>query len=265
MRVQRVFLYSLLGFLSACQLPAEKRAKKAEQQISDNTQFQVTDTNHAIDSSIPEIPVPVERKIRNPRGIYQVILPVEGGVEHTVAFYANNTYQLQETFKNDSVVVTTGTWAPSDGYIWLYKEQVVRARYQWKDQQLQYFSPVLKKRWGMRRLEDAMQNKVWQNKKGQGAIIYAIGNEPFWNAEVNNKDSLAFHLMDWPSALKLKISSSEASKDSLVFTAQNDTTSVRLIVFPYFCSDGMSDMIYKNKIRLYYNNKLYTGCGINFQ
>ena len=96
-------------------------------------------------------------------------------------------------------------------------------------------------------------------------MVYAIGNEPFWNAEISNKDSMAFRLMDWPQALKLKINTSQINSDSLVFTAQNDTASLKILVLPYFCSDGMSDMIYKNKIRVYYNNKLYSGCGVNYQ
>ena len=264
MSVKRIFLYGFLGLLTACQLPAEKRAKKIEQRISDNTQIHAVDSNLAVDTSTPITPVPVEPKVKSPKGIYQVSLPMEGGVEHTVAFYSNNTYQLQEKYKNDSVVITTGNWSPSNGYIWLYKDQVVYSRYTWSGNQLRYFSPVLKKNWGMRHLQDVLQTKTWQNKKGEGVIVFAIGNEPFWNAEVNDKDSISFQLADWATGLKLKLLSSENNKDSAVFIAQNDSTSLRLVVFPYFCSDGMSDMIYKNRIRLQYNNKVYTGCGVNF-
>jgi uncharacterized membrane protein len=162
-------------------------------------------------------------------------------------------------------VVTSGNWAPSNGYIWLYKDQVVRSRYTWSGNELQYFSPALKKNWGMRHLQDVMQTKTWQNKKGAGVVVFAIGNEPFWSAEISDKDSLSFQLSDWATALKLKLSASENNKDSAVYVAQNDSTTVRLTVFPYFCSDGMSDMIYKNRIRLQYNNKTYSGCGVNFQ
>jgi len=265
MSVKRYFLYAVLGLLWACQLPAEKRAKKIEERISDNTQIQVVDTNLAVDTSLPVTPVPVEQKVKNPKGIYQVGLPIEGGVEHTVAFYSNNTYQLQEKYKNDSTVITTGTWAPSNGYIWLYKDQVVRARYTWSGNQLQYFSPALKKNWIMKHLQDVMQNRNWQNKKDEGILVFAIGNEPFWSAEVNNKDSISFQLSEWPTPLKLKINSSEINKDSTVYSAQNDSLSMRLVILPFFCSDGMSDMVYKNKIRLFYNSKVYTGCGVQYQ
>jgi uncharacterized membrane protein len=265
MSVNRLLLYGILGLLTSCQLPAEKRAKKMEQRISDNTQIQTVDTNLAVDTTQPALPVPVEPKVKNPKGIYQVNLPMEGGIEHTVAFYPNNTYQLQEKYKNDSTVVTTGNWAPSNGYIWLYKDQVVRSRYTWSGNQLQYFSPVLKKNWSMRHLQDVLQTKTWQNKKGEGVIVFAIGNEPFWSAEVNDKDSISFQLSDWPIAVKLKLTSSDNKKDSLIYTAQNDSTSLRLTVLPYFCSDGMSDMIYKNRVRLQYNNKVFTGCGVNYQ
>ena len=100
-------------------------------------------------------------------------------------------------------MITTGNWAPSNGYIWLYKDQVVYSRYTWSGNQLQYFSPVLKKNWGMRHLQDVLQTKTWQNKKGEGAIVFAIGTEPFWSAEVNDRDSIFFQLSDWANALKL--------------------------------------------------------------
>jgi hypothetical protein len=95
MSVKRTFLYGFFGLLTACQLPAEKRAKQIEQRISDNTQIQAVDSNLAVDTTEP-VPAPrVEQKVKSPKGIYQVSLPMEGGVEHTVAFYPNNTYQLQ--------------------------------------------------------------------------------------------------------------------------------------------------------------------------
>ena len=116
----------------------------------------------------------------------------------------------------------------------------------------------------MRRLQDVLQNKTWQNKKQEGVLVYAIGNEPFWNAAVSDQDSISFQISDWPAPLKMKISSSDQNKDSTVYFAQNDSTTIRVTVLPYFCSDGMSDMIYKNKVVLHYNKKLFTGCGMTY-
>ena len=99
--------------------------------------------------------------------------------------------------------------------------------------------------------------KTWQNKKQEGVLVYAIGNEPFWNAAVSDQDSISFQISDWPAPLKMKISSSDKNKDSTVYIAQNDSTTLRVTVLPYFCSDGMSDFIYDYKVEVEYKGRKY--------
>ncbi|HYC30398.1 MAG TPA: hypothetical protein VEB42_16300, partial [Chitinophagaceae bacterium] len=174
----------------------------------------------------------------------------------------------QETFrrdKKDSVSVIRGTWSPSDGYIWLYKDQVVRARYTWQGDQLHYFSPQLKKTIGMSPMVDIMSNAVWKEKPKQGITLFGIGNEPFWSVEVNNRDSLFFLLSEWSQPVKLRIEDKKATADSVAYSAKNDSVSIRLSIYPLFCSDGMSDHVYKNKIRVRYNGTIYNGCGMLYK
>lgn len=203
-------------------------------------------------------PVP---PLKTPSGTYQCVLPDEGaGILHTVAFYPNS-FRLQEEYlsRKDSTVVAEGTWAPSAGFIWAYKDQVVRSRYTWKGDTLQYYSPRLKKSFPMNRLTQVTANPVWQTKKAEGVHLYAIGTEPFWSVEVTNEDSLLLNMPDWNKPLRAKLSATNLVKDSTIYASYTD--SLQLTVYPLFCSDGMSDFLYTKKVKLQYRGQIYRGCG----
>jgi uncharacterized membrane protein len=163
------------------------------------------------------------------------------------------------------VVITEGSWSPSDGYIWLYKDQIVRGRYQWKGDSLQYFNPALKKDFPMQVVKEALQDDGYRAKRNQGIVLFGIGNEPFWSIEMNSLDTISFLMSDWNQALKVKVDSVLFKEDSTFYTAQNDSLQLKLTVLPFFCSDGTSEYIYRNKIKVEYNNRLYQGCGIKYK
>ena len=256
--------FLLLVFFSACQLPAEKEAKRNSAKPDTTTVFETSDLNAAAIDTSNAVQLPRIQKIKSPDGIYRITLPANNKVEQTIAFNSDFTYQLQEKYlndKKDSTVVTEGTWTPSDGFIWLYKDQIVRGRYKWKGDTLQYFSPLLKKDFSMSHLQDALQNATWRNKGKEGIVLYGVGNEPFWSIEYK-KDSLSFLLSEWAHPLRMKLDSAFNTSDSSGYTAHTDSTQLRVTIFPHFCSDGMSDFTYRNKIRVQYNQQVYSGCGI---
>jgi len=201
--------------------------------------------------------------IKKPSGIYQFLLPYDANTRilHTIAFYAN-TFRLQEEYvgKKDSIVITEGTWAPSQGFIWLYKDQLARGRYVWKGDTLQYFSPRQNKKYSLSKLTPASANKVWMDKKNAGAVLFAVGTEPFWSVEINKRDSIIVSMPDWTEPLRVKISAVNQQRNETVYQTTSD--SLRVIISPYFCSDGMSDFIYTNKITLHHGGKIYQGCGM---
>lgn len=201
--------------------------------------------------------------IKKPSGIYQFLFPYDANTNilHTVAFYAN-TYRLQEEYvaKKDSIVITEGTWAPSQGFIWLYKDQLARGRYVWKGDTLQYFSPRQNKKYSLTKLTPASNNKVWLDKKKGGTVIFAVGTEPFWSVEINKRDSIIVSMPDWTEPLRAKISAVNQQKNETVYQAVTD--SLRVSISPYFCSDGMSDFIYSNKVTIHHRGKTYQGCGM---
>lgn len=261
----------LLVVLFGCTLPAEKEAQKSAVQKNDTTiTIQSSDANAAGDLMPVNIPLPPIQKIKNPGGIYRVVLNLNENekIEQTIVFNSDFSFHLQEKYpgaKKDSIAITDGDWTPSDGYIWLYKDQVVRGRYKWKGNTLQYYSPALRKSFSMQHLQDAFENIAWHNKGLEGALIFGVGNEPFWSVELNKKDTVSFLLPEWEHPLRLKFHSSFNTKDSIGYTAQNDSTQLLITVFPYFCSDGMSDFTYRNKIRVQYNQQVYTGCALVYK
>lgn len=215
----------------------------------------------------PMVVMPRVKPLKEPSGIYQTVLPFNDSskLEQTVQFNPNHTYRLQEKFKKDSIVLTEGSWTPSDGFIWLYKEQLAYGRYKWKGNVLNYFDPKYNKTYAMQQLTDIRDNRVWQHKKAEGVVLFAVGNEPFWSVEYSNRDTISFLLSEWKTPVKIKIDETKTVQDSTIYTARNDSTQLRLIALPYFCNDGMSDHVYPNKIVVQYNRQTYKGCGVRYQ
>lgn len=265
--ITKALFFTTLLFLSSCALPEDKEQVAIVPDTPSN-HLQTTGSYEATHKKNDEpLLIKPAAKIRKPTGIYQAMLPIHGKMEQTVAFYHDFTYQLQEAYHlptKDSVVLTAGNWAPSDGFIWLYKDQVVRERYQWKGDTLQNFNPVTRKSFSMNSMPDAMDNKTWQKKRKEGVLFFGVGNEPFWSVEYR-KDSVSFLMSEWTHPLQLKMTDVITNEDSVSYSAQNDSTNIHITVFPYFCNDGMSDFVYRNKVRVIYNNQQYNGCGIVYK
>ena len=262
----------LIVFFASCGNTEEELTFTQSERRSDTLEKITTSTAHAATSPDKDTAFikPRVKSIKNPSGIYQFLLPEDDGskIEHTVQFYVNHTYRLQEKYlgnRKDSIAIAEGTWAPSDGMIWLYKDQVVRGRYKWKGDALQYFSPQYNMHYTMHSLNEVLDNKVWKNKKNEGIILFAIGNEPFWNLEFTNKDTIRFLLSEWTAPVKMKIKDKTSGKDSTAYYAEADSTQIKVLVLPYFCKDGMNDYVYPNKIQVQYNKQTYTGCGVLYQ
>jgi uncharacterized membrane protein len=227
--------------------------------ISDSSNFPGTiDTSNNLPQSDPPV--------KNPSGTYQFVFIQDSvNIEQTIKFFANRTFRLQERFRtNDSVAITEGTWAPSNGFIWLYKQQVVRARYQWSGDTLQYFSPGSKRSYSLMMLPEISQNKTWKERAGTSTVFFGVGNEPFWNIEVTT-DSMFLKLADGDQQHRMKITTTSGSKGSYSLSGTNDSTQVVLTILPFFCSDGMSDYVYPQEIRVEYGQEILKGCGMRYK
>ena len=211
----------------------------------------------------------VSNTVPPPEGIYQGVLPCTDckGLEHTVLFNTDLTFKLQEVKlgkKVETPFTVTGSWKPSKGVFWLYKEGVVQARYTWQTDTLVYMDAKTGKRYPLRPLTSVLQNDVWQAKKGAGIEFYGVGNEPFWNIEIDEQKSISFHLADWAKPQQFKPVQPQVTPDSIVYNTAHDSATLRVVIYHTFCSDGMSDFIYNNSVKVQYNGQTYRGCGIKY-
>ncbi len=269
MRHVAVLLF-FFSFLLGCTGVDESIA--LEVNTTDTVQRNVSTDNNSgfsVDEKEAErVSIPKPQKIKNPSGIYSVNIPSPHQREHTIKFFANNQFQLQEKYKDgveDSIVITQGTWAPSNGFIWLYRDNVAWGRYKWQGKSLAYFNTEDDKTLPMRELTDVMNTKTWQEKLNENVTVFGIGTEPFWSIEHRDGDTLSFLLADKGVPVNLKLASRLTIKDSTIYVAGNDSMQLKMVVLPFFCSDGMSDNVYQNRILVQFNNQKYSGCGVAFR
>lgn len=203
---------------------------------------------------------------RTPQGFYTATLPCDGckGIEHTVYFQQNKTYQIEEVSmgKASQTIRSSGTFNLAGGIVWAYKGQVVKARYAWSGDTLFYVLP--NRRIAMQKQVAATDNDVWRKKGKEGLVFYGVGNEPFWNLEISRKNQIAFNQAEWTGPATFSNINRQVAGDSIVYTATNDSATLKATIYNRFCSDGMSDFRYTHSIRMEYNGKVYTGCGITY-
>jgi len=210
----------------------------------------------------------LQKSTKMPLGFYQVMLPCADckAIEHTIFFNDDLSYQIEEKRwdKQDAISTTKGIWRPNEGKIWAYKNDKVRARYAWRGDTLVYIEPsdnvII-----MQKLNTALQNDVWRNKGKEGVEFFGIGNEPFWNIEIDDQKHIRFSLADWPKPVSFKPVQPISNTDSIVYNTGKDTAALQVIILNQFCSDGMSDNIYNNKVRVVYKGIEYNGCGMIYK
>ena len=204
---------------------------------------------------------------KTPNGIYQAILPCTDckGVEHTVSFNPDLTYRLEENKigKKAGLVKTSGNWRANQGKVILYKNDTVMARYTWQGDTLQYLKNE-GSLFSLRKVSPAADNPAWQKKGQAGVEFYGVGNEPFWNVEVDEEKAISFHLAEWSKPMRFPPSRPVIFPDSTVYITATDSVSLRLVILNEFCSDGMSDYIYTEKIKVVFRGQAYSGCGLRY-
>ncbi|HVG12569.1 MAG TPA: copper resistance protein NlpE N-terminal domain-containing protein, partial [Flavisolibacter sp.] len=204
---------------------------------------------------------------KTPNGIYQAILPCSDckGIEHTVSFSPDLTYRLEENKigKKGGLVKTAGNWRANQGKVILYKNDTVMARYTWQGDTLRYLKNEGSV-FSLRKVSPAADNPAWQKKGQAGVEFYGVGNEPFWSVEIDEEKTIAFHLAEWSKPLRFPASPPVIFPDSTVYVTTNDSVSLRLVILNEFCSDGMSDYIYTEKIKVLFGGQAYSGCGLQY-
>jgi uncharacterized membrane protein len=199
---------------------------------------------------------------RPPEGVFQATLPCNDckGLQHTIAFHNDLSYQLEEMHMGKNTTTQTrGHWKPANGIISLYDQQKIAAQYQWKGDTLVLMNANRQIPLQQRSLASGLD--VWKKKSAAGIDFFGVGNEPFWNVEVDENKQIQFHLSDWPAPRKFASVQPVISADSIVYLTKNDSASLRITIYNRFCSDGMSDNIYTSEVKVLFNKQVYRGCG----
>jgi uncharacterized membrane protein len=84
----------------------------------------------------------------------------------------------------------------------------------------------------------------------------AIGTEPFWDLTIGAR-SLTFDLMGMPKVIQ-KASKPRATKYGRIYWTKRIQVA---IIENQPCSDGMSDYVYRDDVKVSVDGKTFIGCG----
>jgi uncharacterized membrane protein len=201
-------------------------------------------------------------------GFYQGVLPCKDcqGIKHTLLLKDSGRFKLEEFIlgKNTFPEKEEGRWARVGDSIRLVANQKTIATYYILNDTLRLryregmaIADSVAKNYWIARHPDAASNAAWRKRAAQGVEFYAIGNEPFWNLEIS-RQSISFKIADLPKPITVAASAPRISKDSTFYSA-ND---LQVTIYNEFCSDGMSDNLYENRVHVRYKGETFKGCGV---
>lgn len=209
-----------------------------------------------------------------PSGFYQGMFPCDGceGMQEIIFFGSDKKFRLEEQpwGKTAKAKKYEGTWERKDGQIWIYTSGKTAAKFLLGNDSLtaternglRIPSPEMAK-YVMKSAAAASDNAAWKKKREEGIEFMAIGNEPFWNIEIDNEKFILFKLADWKKALIVPIESPVSKKDSTIYSLNTEKNeSLRIAIYPQFGSDGMSDFLYDQKVEVRFMGQVYKGTGL---
>lgn len=252
----------ILAGITSCNLFSDKS------ESSDTVTLKSTDTITVTKDSI--ITPPITYSI--PAGFFQGMLPCNGceGIQQTIFFETDNTYKLEELNwgSKQPARKQNGRWEKKGDTILLYTRNTVASRFQFKSDSLytvfrdgKTIGTTEMQQFILVRKPSGTANDAWRQKGEQGIDFYAIGNEPFWNIEIDNERMILFKVADWQKPIIVPIEIPKTFRDSIVYIIP-DSNKLRITILNEFCGDGMSDFLYEQKVHVRYKGQLFKGCGM---
>ncbi|HEY0677198.1 MAG TPA: copper resistance protein NlpE N-terminal domain-containing protein [Chitinophagaceae bacterium] len=244
-----------------------------------------TDTATSVRDSVGTIPDTINRDNGNFSsspgdttlfGFYQGVLPCRDcqGIRHTLLLKDSGQFKLEEFIlgRNTFPGKFTGRWTKQGDSLHLISNNENIATYYIQGDTLrvkfrkgELIADSVAKNYWIARQPDASMNKVWRQKMREGIDLYAIGNEPFWNLEIDNEKSIAFRIAELKKPITFTITQPHINKDSTHYMAGSGTDKLEVTVYNEFCNDGMSDNYYEYRVHVRYKGETYKGCGVNFR
>lgn len=206
-----------------------------------------------------------------PEGAYQGMFPCKDceGIQNTIIFSPNKTYSREEMPWGSPArpYQAKGKWERKDNKIVLYANGKPELKFRYRKDTLVNVES------NGNRLSDsskyiltkrslASENKSWAQKKNQGIDFVGVGNEPFWSLEIDNEKMVVFKLAEWKKPVIVPIEKPYVKNDSTYYSLMSDNTAWSVTILPQYCSDGMSDFLYQQKVIVRYKGTAYRGCGV---
>jgi uncharacterized membrane protein len=206
-------------------------------------------------------------------GFYQGLLPCKNcqGIKQTLLLLDSGRFKLEEFTLGKSTFSkkAEGRWVrKGDSLLLTANRELVLAYYIKKDTLrlgYQHGNPVADSVAGdywIARQPNAAANKAWQQRAQAGVDFYAIGNEPFWNLEIDRGRAISFRIADLPKPLIFNARGPRTNKDSTYYLVDSATGRLEVTIYNEFCSDGMSDNLYEHRVHVKYKNQTFKGCGV---
>ena len=202
---------------------------------------------------------------------YQGTFPCKDcdGIQQTILFNKDHTFQEEHAKIEHSVQPekSYGNWAIKNNRLELTRENKPEITFAVEADTLYAVSIhniAIKdsEKYKLMKKKLAIENPVWRKKKLSGIDFVASGNEPFWTLELRNEKDIRFKLIDWNSFVIAPLESINKTVDSTVYNLQTNNIKWSVVVYPQFCSDGMSPLLYEYKVNVFYKGVHYRGCGI---
>ena len=204
-------------------------------------------------------------------GFYQGVLPCADcqGIRHTLLLKDSGRFKLEEFVMGKDMFPEKleGRWTRQDDSLRLQaNQQIIATYFVTKDtlklgyRQGRAMADVRSKNYAVARQPNAATNPAWKGKFNSGVDFYGIGNEPFWNIEIN-ESSISFKLADLPKALVFPAVKPRSSKDSVFYSTSLADAKLEVSIYNEFCNDGMSDNLYEYRVHVRYKGETFKGCG----
>lgn len=224
----------------------------------------VNDTTHVQDTVIfvKDSTMAIAFADSLPSGAYQGMYPCKGceGIQQTILFTPDKKYRLEElTWGKSSIPKKTeGIWEIKTGMVWMYQQGKPPMKFFLRKDSL--FTDSLQ--YALVKRELAVINPSWKQKQSEGIDFIGVGNEPFWSLEIDNEKMISFKLTDWKKPVVVTSQKPTITKDSTLYMLSSGGMPLRVIIYPQFCSDGMSDFLYQYKVAVSFKGNTYKGCGV---
>lgn len=202
-------------------------------------------------------------------GAYEGTFPCKDcdSIRQIILFKADHNFSQEQILaKGQSLHKSSGEWRTNGEFVELFQNHKKEIVFRFKNDTLFAINindvPVtdsLKYMLSKRAL--ASDNTAWEPKRSEGVEFIGIGNEPFWNIEIQ-KEKIKLKMADWNHPVAGDIRGIENSIDSTVYHIISNKMEWTIIILPQFCSDGMSDFLYEYKVEVTYDGRQLEGCGI---